>query len=105
LGTISSIEHALSSLDDRLSEREADVKQYQRQSEDLGKQLNQPFEHEEKLSTATKRQQEIISALDLTKNQATASVDEGAPEKNETVQEKPEQAVRMHSNGVSALHV
>ncbi len=74
LGTIASIEHALGSLDDRLKEREADLILYHRQSEDLGKQLNQPFEHEEKLATATARQQEIVAALDITKNQAAASV-------------------------------
>jgi N12 class adenine-specific DNA methylase len=90
LGTISSIEHALNSLDDRLVEREADVKQYQRQSEDLSKQLNQPFEHEEKLAAATKRQQEIVAALDLTKNQAPAAAEEGPPAESEVIQETPE---------------
>jgi hypothetical protein len=63
LGTISSIEHALDGLEDRLQTREQDLKQYHRQSEDLAKQLNQPFEHQEKLATATKRQQEIVTAL------------------------------------------
>lgn len=77
LGTISSLEHALSSLDDRLREREADLKQFHRQSEDLTKQLGHPFEHEEKLGITTKRQQEIVAALDITKNQASAKVDEG----------------------------
>ena len=90
LGTISSIEHALSSLDERLREREADVKQYQRQSDDLTKQLNQPFEHEEKLTAATKRQQEIVAALDLTKNQAPAAAEEGPPAESEVIQESPE---------------
>ena len=49
LGTIASLEHALDSIDDRLRERETDLKQSHRQSEDLTKQLDQPFEHEEKL--------------------------------------------------------
>ena len=31
----------------------------------------------EKLAAATKRQQEIVNALDITKNQASAAVDEG----------------------------
>ena len=66
-GTISSIEHALSSLEERLKEREADLKHYHRQSEDLEKQLNQPFEHEEKFEAATKRQQKIVAALDITR--------------------------------------
>ena len=75
LGTITSLEHTLGSLDERLREREAEFKQFHRQIEDLTKQLGQPFEHEEKLSTATERQQEIVTALDITKNQAAASVD------------------------------
>jgi hypothetical protein len=60
-----------------LRERETDLAQSRRQSADLAKQLNQPFEHEEKLVTAAKRQQEILAALDITKNQASAKLDEG----------------------------
>ena len=87
LGTISSLEHALGSLDDRLREREGDLKQCRRQSEDLTKQIGQPFEHEEKLTVATKRQQEIITALDITKNQASAKLDEGAEQAGEAADE------------------
>jgi chromosome segregation ATPase len=76
LGTISSLEHALVSLDERLHERESDLKQLHRQHEDLAKQIGQPFEHEERLSAANNRQQEIVSALDITKNQASATLDE-----------------------------
>jgi TolA-binding protein len=50
LGTIASVEHALESMEDRLRERESDLKQYRKQSEDLTKQLDHPFEHEEKLT-------------------------------------------------------
>ena len=75
-GTIASLEHALESFEDRFRERETDLAQSQRQSADLTKQLDQPFEHEEKLVTATKRQQEISAALDITKNQASAAVAE-----------------------------
>ncbi len=101
LGTISSLEHALESLDDRLQERESDLKQYHRQKEDLARQLDQPFEHEEKLVSAVKRQQEIISALDITKNQAPATVDEGAEKNSETVQEEAQKPSRKR-NGVAA---
>jgi N12 class adenine-specific DNA methylase len=79
-GTIASLEHALDSMEDRLRERETDLAQSRRQSADLGKQLDQPFEHEEKLATATKRQQEIITALDITKNQASPKIDESISE-------------------------
>ncbi len=73
-GTIASLEHALDSFEDRLRERETDLAQSKRQSGDLAKQLEQPFEHHAKLTAATNRQQEIVSALDLTKNAAAASV-------------------------------
>jgi hypothetical protein len=76
-GTIASLEHALDSFEDRLRERETDLAQSCRQSADLAKQLDQPFEHEEKLVTAAKRQQKILAALDITKNQASAKLDEG----------------------------
>ena len=77
-GTIASLEHALDSLEDRLRERETDLAQSRRQSADLTKQLDQPFGHEEKLATASERQQEIIVALDITKQQAPAKVGEQA---------------------------
>ena len=77
LGTIASVEHALASLPEQLAEREADVRRYGKQEEDLRKQLGLPFEHEEKLGAATRRQQEIVEALDITKNQASAKIDEG----------------------------
>ncbi|HWC58624.1 MAG TPA: DEAD/DEAH box helicase family protein, partial [Verrucomicrobiae bacterium] len=92
LGTIASLEHTLDGLDDRLHEREADLKQCRKQSEDLEKQTNQPFEHEEKLETATKRQQEIVTALDITKNQASASVGE-----SEEISQSPQQEMESEA--------
>jgi hypothetical protein len=77
-GTIASLEHALDSIEDRLRERETGLAQSRRQIVDLSNQSEQPFEHEEKLAAATKRQQEIVAALDITKNQASAAVDDGA---------------------------
>lgn len=103
LGTVSSIEHALGSLDERLKEREADLTLYHRQSEDLAKQLNQPFEHEEKLSSATKRQQEIVTSLDITKNQASAKVDEGAEQNAEVVREKPAAPGHKRNGAVGSI--
>ena len=92
-GTIASVEHALESMADRLREREADLQQYRKQGEDLTKQLDHPFEHEEKLTVATKRQQEIITALDITKNQASAKLDEGTDSSPDSLEEAPQQAV------------
>jgi hypothetical protein len=71
-GTIASLERALDSFDNRLREWETDLAQSRRQSADLIRQLDQPFGHKEKLEAATKRQHEIVTALDITKNQASA---------------------------------
>jgi hypothetical protein len=73
---IASLERALSGIEDRLSERETDLAQSRRQSADLGKQFDHPFEHEERLVDATKRQQKLIAALNITKSQATATAAE-----------------------------
>jgi N12 class adenine-specific DNA methylase len=94
LGTISSVEHALSSLEDRLREREADLRQYHRQSDDLAKQLDHPFEHEEKLTTATKRQQEIVASLDITKNQASVKLDDATGHSIDAVDDSLQQTTR-----------
>jgi len=64
------------------SELEA-VKSRGLQFPDVAKQPDQPFNHEEKLATAAKRQQEIIAALDITKNQAAATIDEGITQNSE----------------------
>jgi hypothetical protein len=98
LGTISSVEHALESMEDRLRERESDFKQYRKQSEDLTRQLDHPFEHEEKLTAATKRQQEIVTALDITKNQAAATVADSPEENGEAIEETSRQ-VTAEKNG------
>ncbi len=73
-GTIASVEHALESMEDRLRESESDLKQAHKQTEDLTRQLDHPFEHEEKLAMTTTRQQEIVNALDITKNQAATAI-------------------------------
>ena len=81
-------------MSDRLRERETDLQQYRKQGEDLTKQLDHPFEHEEKLTVATKRQQEIITALDITKNQAAANVDQQADEIAEAGEMQSEKQTR-----------
>jgi N12 class adenine-specific DNA methylase len=94
-GTISSVEHALHSMEDRLRERESDLKQAHKQTEDLTEQLDHPFEHEEKLTVATKRQQEIIAALDITKNQASVRVDEGIEQNSEAVRQNADEVAHQ----------
>jgi hypothetical protein len=85
-GTIASLEHALATIPEALTERESTHRRTIKQREDLGKQLGIPFEHEDRLTDATKRQQEIISALDITKNQVAASVGDASEAMTDTVQ-------------------
>ncbi len=82
LGTIASLEHALRSLEAKLHEREADRGQYTRQLDELTKHQSQPFEYEDKLTAASQRQQEIVTALDLSKNQASARLGDVGGEEN-----------------------
>ena len=90
---------------DRLGERENNLKQYHKQSADLTKQLDHPFEHEEKLTAAAKRQQEIVNALDITKNQASVKMAEEPEQAAEVVAETSQQNPRKGKairQGVSA---
>jgi TolA-binding protein len=100
-GTIASLEHALDSVEDRLRERETTLTQSRRQITDLTNQLDQPFEHEEKLAVATKRQQEIVAALDITKNQASARVDEGTEQVAEVMENTTSQRRHRESRAVA----
>ena len=91
----SSLEHALDSIEDRLRDRENDLAQSRRQIVDLTNQFEQPFEHEEKLAVATKRQQDIVAALDITKNQASSRVGQDTAEQEcEALEAKARQSVR-----------
>jgi hypothetical protein len=101
LGTISSIEHALESIEDRLRERESDLKQYCKQREELAQQLDHPFEHEAKLAVIAERQQQIVAALDLNKSQASVNVDEGV----EFTYEKPQQVHRAGQRVATTVKV
>jgi hypothetical protein len=92
LGTISSLEHVVRSLDERMNECRNDVTQTKHRLEELQPHAHKPFEHEEKLKCLIQRQQEIVQALDLTKNQASNQLSaEPAPIIEESIQ--PENAV------------
>jgi len=103
-GTIASLEHALDSIEDRLRERETDLAQSRRQIVDLTNQFEQPFEHEEKLAVATKRQQEIVGALDITRNQASATVDEGTEQVATVMEQTPSLKQRGDNRAVALTH-
>ena len=104
-GTIASLEHALDSIEDRLRERETDLAQSRRQIVDLTNQFEQPFEHEEKLATATKRQQEIVAALDITKNQASSRIGQDtAQQECEALEAEQNQMVCEAMRPISQRH-
>ncbi|TLD71287.1 helicase [Phragmitibacter flavus] len=95
-GTISSLEHALDGLDKHLQEVNSNLRRHKDQLEALNIQVQSPFEHEDKLSAARNRQQEIIEALDITKNQASVQVDEGAEDQSDTLRKDIQ--VKRHAN-------
>jgi len=70
LGTISSLEHVVRSLDERMDEYRNDLAQTKHRLEDLQPHVHKPFEHEKKLNNLIQRQQKILQDLDLTKDQA-----------------------------------
>jgi len=76
VGTISSIENTIESIAADHRNRKDDLAQYRRRREDLKAQLENPFEHEEKLTASQKRQQEIVEELDLTRDQAPTTASE-----------------------------
>ena len=91
-GTISSLEHALGEFESQQAESKENLKRLEKRIEELKTQLEAPFEHKEKLESAEKRQQEIVAALDLAKNQASTQVDE-QPE-TETESQTPVRSLR-----------
>ncbi len=75
-GTIASVEHALNDMDSLLTESTENAERLRARIQELQAQSRQPFEHLGKLDAAEKRQQDIIAALDLEKNQASTQVDD-----------------------------
>ena len=69
-GTISSLEHTVRALDDRLIELKSEMENTQQQLMELKQHLGRAFEHGEKLKTLLTRQEELVKELDITKNQA-----------------------------------
>jgi hypothetical protein len=75
-GTIASLERALGDLENQLADHTENLTRLTTRIQDLQAQSHQPFEHQQRLEASEKRQQEIIAALDLAKNQASTRVDE-----------------------------
>jgi hypothetical protein len=78
-GTVRSLEHAIQALDEKLAQTEKDVEECRKREAELAAKLGAPFEHEARLKSLTERQEEIVKALDLTRNQASNKLDANAP--------------------------
>ena len=96
LGTISSMEHVVRSLESHANELQNTLTATRRRIEELRPHVDKPFDYEEKLQTLVQRQQEIMKALDLTKNQASNQLSaEEVPVVEETIQ--PENVVAIEN--------
>ncbi len=86
LGTIRSMEYTVQNLDECQERYTRELADAEKRKRELESKIGQPFEHEEKLQSLTLRQQEIVKALDLTKNQAANNMDAAnTPSEDETV--------------------
>src|SRR5437667_219921 len=111
LGTIRSLEHTIQTLDEKLPEQQTQLEDCRRRIQEFQEKVGQPFEYEQKLGELERRQEEIVQALDLNKNQASDQLDATPNEDNEeTVDEnqttsaeetvRTQAPVRRRSHGV-----
>jgi hypothetical protein len=71
-GIISSLEHAARAIDEQLERCRADLERSKRDHVELTALNGKPFEHEARFHELLTRQTELVAALDITKNQASA---------------------------------
>jgi N12 class adenine-specific DNA methylase len=94
LGTIRSLEYAVQNLEERLVKCRREIEDSQKRIDDLKVRVGQPFQHEEKLTVLSTRQQEIIAALDISKNQASSQLDSATEQIDEGISPKETSQVR-----------
>jgi hypothetical protein len=70
LGTISSIEHVLRSLDRRAEDEQFEIERLEKAHADYREQLGRPFEHEARLKDLLAKQAQLNACLDLDKHEA-----------------------------------
>jgi N12 class adenine-specific DNA methylase len=69
LGTMSSIDHALRSLDRRAEDEQHEIERQEKALADYQAQLGRPFEHEARLKELLGKQAQLNAALDLDKHE------------------------------------
>ena len=77
-GTTRALEHVVNHLDEAVGQAEEFLGQCRKWLTDLHGQVDQPFEYAERLAQWSQRQQELVEALDLSKNQTGAIIDASA---------------------------
>jgi N12 class adenine-specific DNA methylase len=80
LGTTRSLEYLVQNLEERTERHQRDLAESEKNCRELEAKVGQPFEHEAKLQSLLQRQQELESALDITKNQAPNQLDSAQSE-------------------------
>ncbi|ODU23792.1 MAG: hypothetical protein ABS95_03155 [Verrucomicrobia bacterium SCN 57-15] len=89
LGTIRSVEYVVQTLDERLEKNQRALTDSEKRCRELESRIGLPFEHERRLESLLQRQQELESALDITKIQPANTLDSANP--SEDVSEPPSQ--------------
>lgn len=85
LGTIRSMEYVIQNLDECQERYYRDLAESEKHKGELESKIGQPFEYDEKLQSLSLRQQQIVKALDITKNQASSDLDSANPSEQESV--------------------
>ena len=75
LGTIRSVEYAVQNLEEVAATVAERIAETRKRVADLRVQTEQPFEYQDRLASLSQRQDQLESALDLTKSQADAHLD------------------------------
>lgn len=89
IGSITRLENAIYSLEERHEKRTNELNEVCKQRELLTKELEKPFEYQEKLDALVQRQAEINAELDLDKKEIDAIEDDmNAPRDDERMKQK-----------------
>ncbi len=110
VGSISSVEHAVRSIDEQATRCREELARCRQNLADLTALTGKVFEHEERYRELLKRQGELVDLLDITKNQAAAQQaaestgdvesvaavpEPGAPSEGESEEETPAASVSV----------
>ena len=84
VGTIQSIEHVLRNLDRRQQQEREEIEQQEKALAEYRRQLDRPFEHEQRLKELLTKQAQLNASLDLDKNERQVAPDDVQMDKGKT---------------------